>query len=193
MIPSFLLWWSVWECVSLFNAITLTSQPPQCFSNSNLLSCPANFMENLNWSAKDSRPNTHNHYCIKMHPVCVIHLQDLEFRILKPIEVIRHDSEEREYKFVNIAKYSKPTIFNRVQSTQFIVFLGSWKFWILNLTWVDSNDLKSTWTDLQVKPSLAFDSTRLDSSRLQTRLQVGPSLKSRQHYTQSWKLQVLTC
>jgi hypothetical protein len=60
-----------------------------------------------------------------MHPICVIHLQDLELQILKPIEAIRHDSEEREYKFVNMAKYSKLTIFNRVQSTQFIVFLGS--------------------------------------------------------------------
>jgi hypothetical protein len=48
--------------------------------------------------------------------------------ILKPIEAIRHDSEEREYKSVNMAKYSKPTIFNWVQLTQFIVFLGSQKF-----------------------------------------------------------------
>jgi hypothetical protein len=55
-----------------------------------------------------------------MHPAGVIHLQDLGFRILKPIEAIRHDSEEREYKFANKAKYSKPTTFNWVQSTQFM-------------------------------------------------------------------------
>jgi hypothetical protein len=86
----------------------------------------------------------HNCHCVKMHPICVIHLQDLEFRILHPIQAIWHDSEEREYESASMAKYSKPMIsngFNQL-SLWFSWALESFEYW----SWLESTQV--TWSRL---------------------------------------------